>query len=848
MVPYCRNSTFTGRESVIESIKEVCKSGAHNRVALHGLGGCGKTQIALEYVYRCSSEEHCDVFWVQGSGILKFAAGFRAIAQHVRIPLVSVEEDEEGFLRRVRTWLEGPDSSDWILVIDNAGNDADFIGNTSPIAKFVPQGRKGTVIFTTRSKQVAIRQGCKIINVGKMKLEEALELFSKRFDSWHSLEEEEKGANDKRARELLLERFSDIQREVDMTESILGTYFITFDRIAEQMPLAANLLGLIAFFDRQNIPEGLLTRSGLEGMDDSLKFCRAIGELLRFSLVTEVKYEGTTFYELHRLVQLSIQAYLSTEGAKRGRATALQAISRLFPVYEYKRRNICAAYMSHAQALTRDSSDTIAEALVYRMGKHYIEMGSYNNAEIQVRQCIALRQADKERDWEEDNCSRFLLLGMVLRELGRYEESEVVNRRALEGYEKSLGSDHPYTLMAVNNLALVLRELGRYEESEVMNRRALEGYEKSLGSDHPDTLMAVNNLALVLGDLGRYEDSEVMNRRALEGYEKSLGSDHPKALGAVNNLASVLQKQGRYEKSEVMNRRALEGYEKRFGSDHPYTLMAVNNLAQVLRELGRYEESEVMNRRALEGYEKSFGSDHPRALVAVNNLASVLQKQGRYEESEMMNRRALEGYEKSLGSDHPYTLMAVNNLAQVLRELGRYEESEMMNRRALEGYEKRFGLDHPDTLMAVNNLALVLREQGRYEESEVMNRRALEGYEKSFGSDHPRALVAVSNLASVLQEQGRYQESQVMNRRALEGYEKRFGSDHPDTLMAVNNLAQVLRELGRYEESEVMNCRALEGYEKGFGSDHPYTLMAVNNLAQVLRELGRYEESEVMNR
>ncbi|PWW80868.1 TPR-like protein [Tuber magnatum] len=776
MVPYCRNIAFTGRESVIKSLEEVCKSGAHNRVALHGLGGCGKTQIALEYVYQRSGEGH---------------------------------------------------------FIDNADNDADFIGNTSPISKFVPQGRKGTVIFTTRSRQVAIRQGCKIIKVGKMEPEEALELFSKRFDSWHSLEDEEKEAvtmilssvdhlplavvgssafttengtspsvywsilqeNDKRARELLSERSRDVQREVDMTESILGTYFITFDRMAEQMPLAANLLGLIAFFDRQNIPEELLTRSGLEGMDDSLKFCLAIGKLVRFSLVTEVKHEGTTFYELHRLVQLSIQTYLSIEVAKQGRAAGLQAISRLFPEYEYERQNICAAYMSHAPVLTKYSTDTIAEDIVYRMAMHYMEMGSYNDAEVQIRQCIALREADNERDREGDKYSRLILLGMVHFCQGRAKEAEMVFLKVLRDIEKDSGLDHPNILALVRSLTHVLREQGRYEKlEEVVDSGALDGCEKSLGLDHPDTLIVTNILALALLEQGRYEESEVVNRRALEECEKSLGSDHQETLWAVSSLAWVLREQGRYEESEVMNRRVLEGCEKSSGPDHPETLMAANTLAVVLWEQARYEESEVMNRRVLEGYEKSLGSDHSYTLMAINNLAQVLRVQGRYEESEVMNRRALEEYEKRFGSDHPNTLAAINNLGVVLLQQGRYGESELISRRALEGYEESFGSDYPKTWMPINNLALVLRKQGKYEEAEVMSRRALERCEKCFGSDHPNTLTAIHNRTVVLREQGRYEASEVMNRRALEGYEKSLGSDHPDTLIAVNDLALVLRK------------------------------------------------------
>ncbi|CUS13420.1 unnamed protein product, partial [Tuber aestivum] len=83
-----------------------------------------------------------------------------------------------------------------------------------------------------------------------------------------------------------------------------------------------------------------------------------------------------------------------------------------------------------------------------------------------------------------------------------------MNRRALEGYEKFFGPDHPDTLMAVNTLSLMLRVQGRYAESEAMNRRALEGHEKCFGSDHPQTLRAINNLALILRDQGRYEESE----------------------------------------------------------------------------------------------------------------------------------------------------------------------------------------------------------------------------------------------------------------------------------------------------------------------------------------------------
>ncbi|CUS06690.1 unnamed protein product, partial [Tuber aestivum] len=343
MIPYGRNSKFTGRKDLIEEVKRFSEGSNHNRIALHGLGGSGKTQIALEYVYQRANESDCHVFWVPGSGVQKFSEGFRAIAQHVRIPLASAEMDEEEFLLNVKRWFEGPDQGDWMLVIDNADNEEDFIGNSGRISKFVPQGPRGTLIFTTRSLQVASWQGCHRIDVGKMEGDEAQELLLKRLGNWNwnGLRDEEIEAiamildslhyiplaivgaaafmtvtqtppstywtifraNDEQAKRLLSRPFCDIQREADMTESILATYFITFDRITQQMPKGADLLRLIAFFDRQKIPEELLSECGLEGMDDPIEFRQAIGKLLGFSLVTAVKCEDKTFYELHRLVQ-----------------------------------------------------------------------------------------------------------------------------------------------------------------------------------------------------------------------------------------------------------------------------------------------------------------------------------------------------------------------------------------------------------------------------------------------------------------------------------------------------------------------------------------------------------------
>ena len=391
------------------------------------LTSLSKTQIALEYVHQRATESNCHIFWVQGSGVLKFSEGFKAIAQHVRIPLARAKTDETGFLLSVRRWFESPNNGGWILVVDNADNEADFIGNNSPIAKFIPQGTSGTLIFTTRSRLVASRQDCRMIEVGKMEEEESHELFSKRYCGWGSLKNKEKEAvaailssvhhlplavvgsavfmtenatspsiywtilqeNEERMKHLLSRPFCDIHREVE-TESTLGTYFTTFDQIRQQMPPAADLLRLMAFLNHQNIPEELLTQCGLEGMDHSANFRCAIGKLLGLSLVTVIECRDKTLYQLDRLVQLSLQAYLPPNELNHGRAAALKAISRLFPQSQDGQRHIDPAYIPHALAATKDSTDPVAEELGFRVALYLLDMGSYDNADIQFRGCTAL--------------------------------------------------------------------------------------------------------------------------------------------------------------------------------------------------------------------------------------------------------------------------------------------------------------------------------------------------------------------------------------------------------------------------------------------------------------------------
>ncbi|PUU78419.1 P-loop containing nucleoside triphosphate hydrolase protein [Tuber borchii] len=741
MVPYSRNRRFVGREAILESLEEqVCNNG-FNRIALHGLGGSGKTQIALEYAYRHKDTRH--IFWVHASSFSKFREGYMRIAREAKIPARSAtpEKNQEEMLQDVKLWLESTASRDWILLLDNADNVVDFESNNSEISKFLPQGAKGNIIFTTRSLAVAEREDCNVIEVGKVSDTEARELFSRQLKIASNLQTEDEQAVAnlidflshlplaitgaaafmlETTKRLLSSEFRVLAREADMTESILSTFFITFDRLSAQTPMAANILRLIAFLDRQNIPKDLIVQSGLEGISDSLDYRRAIGTLLGFSLVSEE--QGEEVYELHRLVQLSVHAYLSPKETSEWKGRAVEVVSTLYPEYDHGVRHMCAAYLPHALAVMEGSTGPTVDELHCR---HADTQAGVNN------------------------------LAVVLGKLGNYTEAEKMFRRALEA------------------------KSGTFEEAETLYRKVQDGRQRTLRPEHPHTLACINNLATVLDKQGKYHEAEGEYRRVLEGLEKVLGSEHPTVLTAVGNLASVLTELGQYQEAMDMFWRALEDLrEKVLGAEHPDTLDTLADLASVLQELGNYEEAKEMSQRALALREKALGPEHPHTLASVNNLANLHSHLGNHQEAKALNLRALSARETHLGPDHPDTLISTANFARCLSDLGEYATAEHLQRRALSLHTELFGEEHPDTLTHMNNLGTMLQQLRRFSSAEDMYRKALSAREKLLGPEHPATLITLQNLANVVGEEGRHGDSVGMLARALRGCERSLGVEH----------------------------------------------------------------------
>ena len=874
IVPFARNSRFVGRQQEIDYIEKLIVSAASpTKVSVYGLGGIGKTQIALEIAYLVREKvPECSIFWIPCVSYESVEQAYMKIASAMGISGTEPARMKE----QVKSRLSQENAGKWLLVFDNA-DDMDMWtkgGATAPpLQEILPSSETGHILFTSRNRKLAVRvaspnvllvpdiddvtatkilerslikkgllcdnnattalleqlgylplainQAAAYINENGITLSDYLSLMKDRETD---------------AAELLSEEFHDDGRYAETQNPVLTTWMISFRQIQDSNTLASEYLSFIACISPRDIPQSILPPPA-----SAKRKTDALGLLGAYSFIGE--HSGGSSFSLHRLVHLAMRNWMRrNEVFEYWLRKTSQRLDEIYPGDEYTNQALWRIYLPHALYLieSEDFHGIHSEylGLSSRVGRSLESDGRYNEAQMLFIGCLEASDRDLGPDHPETITSVGDLASVLLRQ-GKFKEAEAMQRRDLLGNEKAWGLEHPKTLTSLSILALTIQQQGKYTKAETIHRQALESKERFLGPEHPNTIESVYNLGTVLGEQGQYEEAENMLRRALQSNENGLGAEHPSTLRCVNHLGLVLEEQVKYEEAEAMYRRALEGRERLLGLGHPETLNSVSLLGSVLQHQCMYQEAEAMYRRALEGREQALGLEHPETLTGILNLGSVLEEQGNHREAETLSRQALEGLEKALGPEHPAVVNCIASLGSVLQKQGKYEEAEKMHRQALECKGKNRGPEHPETLDSVMYVGSVLEDLGKHKEAEAMHRRALEGYQKTLGPEHPSTLASLAYLGSVLKHRGKYEEAETMLGGALEGYEKALGAEHPYTLSTASHLGLVLEQQARYKEAEALQRRALEGREKFFGPEHPDTLLVKERLAAILEKESR---------
>lgn len=819
-----RNPFFTGREEVLGNLDTQMRD--TRLVALSGLPGAGKTSIAIEYAHR-RSKEYQAVFFVKAETQDDLLTGFAALAHPLGLPERD-EKDVNKVVMAVKHWLEN--NSGWLLLLDNADD-------TSVVRSFIPTGKQGHVLLTTRSSLVGgiVKD---VIGVDKMVPHEAALLLLRRAglltetEDLTSAGDEDKSAALSIARDvdglpLAVDQAGAFIRSTPVTPaeylelyhtagtalraeadrdgtydhiSVLTTFSLAFENVVRNNAVAADLLRLCSFLSPDAIPEVILNEGVPElgeylneAATQPLVLYKALQETYRYSLLRRDPRARTL--SVHRLVQVVLQDNMSMDERRLWGERAIKALARSFPVTTLSNLPDCERLLPHARVcanLVTEWGFEILEAglLQHNLALYYNFRGQFAEAEQFARRALPIREKCLGES-HLDVAETIHILGSVCYYQGRAGEAEPLYLKALAIREATLGKEHPDVGPSLNGLANVYSYQSRFAEAEPLYRRALSLLEKTRGHEHSDVAYVLNNLSIIYFHRGNYKEAEQYLLRSVAIREKTLGTEHPDVAHSLNNLANVLSYQGRYSEAESLFRRALSIWKKAFGDEHPYVATSIGNLAKICNLQGRYSESEPLFQQALAITEKTVGLDYPEAIHLFNGLAKVYALQKRFDEAEGLHRRALSSIEKSLGVEHPYAAFCIQGLAELYRDQGRNGEAELLFQQATLIREKVLGPNHNLLAMTLSSWGVLKQREGDYSQSELLYRRALKILEKNTGSEHPEVASCLHNLAEMFCEKGDYLNAEAHIQRGLVIREKVLGLSHPDTQKSIELKAMI---------------------------------------------------------
>ncbi|KAM0433914.1 hypothetical protein ACHAPT_003858 [Fusarium lateritium] len=696
LVPYEQNQDFVERSEILKDLKLQLGFGPRkgaikgavkprSRVSLHGLGGVGKTQIALAYVYWLRQTcPDVSVFWVYASNAERFHQAYSSIAQECDIP--GYDDPEVNVLSLVKTWLETKYRSRWLIVIDNADDMELFFpphqggGSTHPshsatkaegnLGRYIPECAHGSILITTRNKQAGLRlaRGKRPIEVSRMTDSEADQLVRAILEEDKVTAEETAllaarlehlplalaqaaafiqentiligkyiqllDESDSALVDRLSEPFEAAGRDSDTPHALTATWIISFEQIERQHAFSSEVLSLISLFDRQAIPEDFVAdywhrrrpkESEATEASEEADITKVLGTLKAFSFISEGKDQTV---DMHRLVQLVTRKWLVTKGTMAEFAQhALKIVSDAYPYGEFENREVCLKYLPHA--------DAVLEA--------------------------------KGTDFEDEKIARATLLhcvGGYFFYQGRWGDAEKYQTRSVKLREGIFGEEDPSTLTSMGNLASTYKNQGRWKEAEELEVRVMEMRKRVLGEEHPDTLTSMGNLALTYGNQGRWKEAEELDVRVMEMRKRVLGEEHPDTLTSMANLASTYGNQGRWKEAEELQTQELEICSRVIGEEHPDTLTSMANLASIYWDQGRWKEAEELEVRVMEMRKRVLGEEHPDTLTSMGNLASTYRDQGGSEAALALMRKCVSLRERVLGPDHPDTVSSLTTLAR----------------------------------------------------------------------------------------------------------------------------------------------------------------------------------------
>ncbi|NGX31849.1 MAG: Photosystem I assembly protein Ycf3 [Chlamydiae bacterium] len=658
------NENFVGREIDLVTLEEtLAKEKPLVLAAEVGLGGIGKTQIALQYAYR-KAEDYSLIWWVNCENKASLSDSYSQLAEKLGIVLTDEEKKQENALiHKVNMALKHRPG--WLLVFDDTQNKESIEG-------LLPESG-GHVIITSRNANWGSLAN--VFKVGVFKRSESIDLIMKITGLYSQKEDADRLADLLKDLPLAI---SQAAHYIEATKITIAEYIKLFEtkhkilwdhekpvdeykftvRVAWDISmeailredierskrttfptLAGPLMNLCSFFAPSNIQVGFFLETWIaqnHGSENAKHFLGQPLELLsRYSMIDVDNERGSV--SIHPIVQTVTRDHMEKEDTGLILAQMTQEAFGLF-------NELAGNFDS-------DKVETWEDGKVWL--QHVLSFLSHAQVD----------ELDKEK------------LADVYFYIGKVKDFSIEFKEALEFFQKALtirlaklGNEHPDVASTYGNMALVYDDQGLHDKALEFYQKALDIDLSKLGTDHPDVAAIYNNMGAVYDDQGLHDKALEFYQKALDIRLAKLGPDHPSVATTYNNMGSVYYSQDLNDKALESFQKALDILLAKLGPDHPYVATTYNNIALVYDDQGLYDKALTFYQKALTIRLAKLGNNHPDVAQTYNNMGEVYNAQGQYEKALEFYQKALTILRKFFKDDHPHIQSVLSNIKQLQKD------------------------------------------------------------------------------------------------------------------------------------------------------------------------------------
>ena len=868
LLPFSKNPYFQGRNEAIQTLQEMLIShSGHQRVALHGLGGIGKSQVALELahwaknVLQDDEDGDCSVIWIPA---LSVAAFEKACSDAVkRIRKLKYNTGDPKVLFKEHFSLES--TGRWLLILDNAddydlifGNDEDSNPEKGLMA-LLPQSDLGSILVTTRDRKVAVMSAkTNVISLTEMNKEEATAIFNSSILNQDTLKDTAALSNlletlgyiplaitqaisyintnqislDKYVRLLqaapndkllkILQSVPNQSAQYFTTQSsILFTWLLSFNKITAVHEKAGGLLVFIACIEPKAIPHSLLPVGSSEEEHIS-----AIGTLLNYSFLTR---RDEDLYDMHALVHAAVRTWTSLNLDKARRST-LEHLRLVSPGFEHKYIKTRQLYFPHVMKAVNDfETDELEFTLELKawLGNSAILDGR-SALGVTILEPLVTDYESLAADSHEGRLLAQWYLAIAYTNSGKTEEAIQILEHVIR-IRKQPGVQPSPNRQEEMSLAVAFLENGKYKESIALSESIVETLAKTLMQDSLELLEAKQKLATAYSSDSQHEKALPILEEVVALSEKLLPEDNPARTEAQMELAAIYNVKGQWGQAAVLVEHCIAVYKNVLDDNNHEKVFAQYALGALYYNMGRLKEAIFLLEEICERYEHVPPADQKYLLMAQYSLGKGYLADGQIEKSIRLQEHVVVKWKDLRQEGFRGRIQSQISLAKAYNANGQAEKAlHMLEEETIPASVENLAEEHLDRLGAHIVLAVAFMGVNENRKAVPILEYVLSVCERIVGENDYTRVLTQYYLAQAYLTCGQTSSAVKLLQNVVKQRED-LPVTHHERLRSEYTLAMAYRSNGQREKSFSLLQYVVDQH-KALAEDHPDRIESENAL------------------